>query len=58
MIIVLYKKLFLKKVKKLKCFKWTYGLSGNDYRVDILPYLTMNHHPKLEIDLTILTCLN
>ena len=37
MIIVLYKKAIFKKVKKLTCFKWTYGLSGNDYRVDKLP---------------------
>ena len=24
------KKLVVKKVKKAACFKWTYGLSGND----------------------------
>ena len=27
----------LSKSKKSECFKWTYGLSGNEYRVDTLP---------------------
>ena len=49
--------LLSKKVKKSACFKWTYELSGNDYRADALSksYLTVW---KFEIDKTILTCLN
>ena len=27
----------MSKSYKLACFKWTYGLSGNDYRVATLP---------------------
>ena len=35
-------KFVVKKVKKSACFKWTYGLSSNDYRVAALSksYLT------------------
>ena len=28
---------FCQKSKLTECFKWTYGLSGNDYRVATLP---------------------
>ena len=38
-----------------------YRLSGNDYRVATLSKLYTcyrNHHPKVEIDMTILTRLN
>ena len=34
------------------CLKWTYGLSGNDYRVDMLSKMFMNHHAKFEINRT------
>ena len=31
-----HKKFVVKKVKKSTCLKWTYGHSGNDYRVATL----------------------
>ena len=44
------------------CLKWTYGHSGNDYRVATLSkfYLTTTGitMQKFEIDRTILTCLD
>ena len=47
--------------KKSACFKWTYGLSGNDYIVPMLsklcPTCYRNYHAKFEIDMKILTCL-
>ena len=37
-------KIFVKKVKKSTCLKWTYGNFGNDYRVATLSksYLTIS----------------
>ena len=40
--IISHKKIVVKKVKKSTCLKWTYGHSGNNYRVATLSksYLT------------------
>ena len=46
-----------KNVRKSACFKWMFGLSGNGYRVAMLPNCYWNHHAKFEIDRTIQTCL-
>ena len=34
---MLVQNVVVKKVERSLCFKWTYGLSGNDYRVARLP---------------------
>ena len=41
-LIITYKKKCCQKSKKTACFKWTHGLSGNDYIVTTLSnsYLT------------------
>ena len=41
------------KTKKSSCYKWTYGLSGIDYRVTKINW---NHPTKFEIYM-IITCL-
>ena len=58
-IMLTYKKLVVKKNKKSACFKWTYILSGNDYRVAALSksYLTVIRIIMKSTGI-ILTCLN
>ena len=53
-IILTYKKIDVKKVKKSTCLKWTCGHFGNDYRVATLTTTGI----KMQIDRTILMCLN
>ena len=39
-------KFLVKKVKKSACFKWTYGLSGNEYRVAALSSYLLTKRAK------------
>ena len=50
-----------KESKTTTCLKWTYGLLGQNYRIATFSTLIICvniYHFEVEIDRTILTCLN